>query len=840
MKVAALAGPVVLGLVLIIAPTASVASTAPGAAISTTTGPQLHPGGRDVLILLDTSGSMGDRVSGQVKIQTARSAILSQVQELPTGSRVGLMTYPVLSGPPINGCPAASPPVGLGDGAGWSVDPAQGVGRALAQMSAPEGSTPTGEALLQAAAFLTRNNLTDVTIVLISDGESNCGKDACEAAKDVRSRGITAAIDTVGFDIASTGRDELQCIAKAGGGSYVDVHDAARLKTALEDQLGSGMSITVSAPTIPVSRAGGTFQVTATVRADRGVVRDVAVALMDTDPKAPAHTTIARVRVGNLGNFGSPGSGYARTVTWFVAPAPDPATLSSTFTVTASSVDTGPVSATFQVRYTDAVAGGAGLAPALRDVKNVLVLGDSYSSGEGAGGGDRPYFAEGSYPPGNGTVAAQSMQCHRTKNQYASWLWAPGQVGILACSGATTYNLSGTGQHGEDSQLAQLIARLKNGYRPDLILMSIGGNDVRFPDIVQSCADKTLADPVVAGTGFSAPGCWAVPGTAGYRATQVLVDAVPDEISASYDDIRSAYTTAGISDVPPLMVLAYPEIFPARTSECSPKWIAQNTLLGQYIPAFDTLQAKLDRNVGLGVTKINAKYRNRAGGDAALFVDAVKAAIPAEHSICADDPWFVPITVANSVAGSPERVHPTIAGQQAMAAAINQWISATAPKLVATRAGAAPNDWRSFAFDSVITSSTIMLSFSDQLRYLRSSTGVDFGTQTFTIDNAQPNSTAEVFIKSRTLPLGQVQFDGEGHGTLHVLLKPSDVPPGDHVLYIRGFDAKGTPTVLRVPLHFANPIPIWLWAVMLLGVICVLLAMWLAWMRRRPRRRGIG
>jgi hypothetical protein len=54
-----------------------------------------RPGGSDVLILLDTSGSMADAdTHGVVKMGAAKSAILQQVQEIPASTRLGLMTYP--------------------------------------------------------------------------------------------------------------------------------------------------------------------------------------------------------------------------------------------------------------------------------------------------------------------------------------------------------------------------------------------------------------------------------------------------------------------------------------------------------------------------------------------------------------------------------------------------------------------------------------------------------------------------------------------------------------------------------------------------------------------------
>lgn len=135
----------------------------------------------------------------------------------------------------------------------------------------------------------------------------------------------------------------------------------------------------------------------------------------------------------------------------------------------------------------------------------VVALGDSYSSGEGAG----DYYAE---TDNNGSKPRLLNACHRSP-----WTWSrqasiPGltdeggapvaMIGhgadhlvpdldyhLLACSGAVTGNVSrgGTGQYGELSQ----IDRGFLDENTTLVTISIGGNDAGFSTVLTACTAET-------------------------------------------------------------------------------------------------------------------------------------------------------------------------------------------------------------------------------------------------------------------------------------------------------------------------------------------------------------
>jgi lysophospholipase L1-like esterase len=128
---------------------------------------------------------------------------------------------------------------------------------------------------------------------------------------------------------------------------------------------------------------------------------------------------------------------------------------------------------------------------------DLLALGDSYMSGEGA----RTFIA--------GTDEADGDTCRRSPVAYAVLGVGPEtpftHASFLACSGARTINVlpqPGTPhpctphesgpcpQSGESAtqvdQVAALTAKLPH-YKPDLVILSLGGNDAGFAELGKAC-----------------------------------------------------------------------------------------------------------------------------------------------------------------------------------------------------------------------------------------------------------------------------------------------------------------------------------------------------------------
>jgi hypothetical protein len=181
-----------------------------------------------LLLILDASGSMNAKDgTGRAKIDSAKEALRGLVDGLTPGAPVGLRVYGhrVSNTDKANGCRDSElvAPVRPLDAAAMKA--------AIGSFGA-KGFTPIGFSLQEAAKDLPTTG--ERTIILVSDGADTCAPpDACDVAKDLSAKGIDVKIQTIGFDVDAAARGQLQCIAAATGGEYVDAPDAARLRQTL-------------------------------------------------------------------------------------------------------------------------------------------------------------------------------------------------------------------------------------------------------------------------------------------------------------------------------------------------------------------------------------------------------------------------------------------------------------------------------------------------------------------------------------------------------------------------------------------------------------------------------
>ncbi|MGN5637122.1 vWA domain-containing protein [Streptomyces sp. AC154] len=186
-------------------------------------------GSGSLVMVLDSSGSMGDDDgAGRTRMESARTAVGTVVDALPDGHPTGLRVY------------GADRPQGCTDTR--LVRPVRGLDRTALKRAVaavrPRGDTPIGLSLRKAARDLPQPAAGAIgtrTILLISDGEDNCGTpQPCEVAEQLGKEGIGLRIDTVGFQVKGAAREQLECIAQAGNGRYYDAPDAKALARQLQ------------------------------------------------------------------------------------------------------------------------------------------------------------------------------------------------------------------------------------------------------------------------------------------------------------------------------------------------------------------------------------------------------------------------------------------------------------------------------------------------------------------------------------------------------------------------------------------------------------------------------
>ena len=181
----------------------------------------------NVMLVIDTSGSMDATDVQPTRIDAARAAAHSLVNQLPSNARVGLVSF---SSSPVLQAPLS--------------DNKDGVTAAIDSLQAG-GATDTGDALqlavdqLKAGARTQSGGRAPALIILLTDGVTNRGPDPLQAAAAAKSAGIvldtigigsrSGAVQVHGQDIGGVDEAALGALATATGGKYFFAEAAGQL-----------------------------------------------------------------------------------------------------------------------------------------------------------------------------------------------------------------------------------------------------------------------------------------------------------------------------------------------------------------------------------------------------------------------------------------------------------------------------------------------------------------------------------------------------------------------------------------------------------------------------------
>ncbi|WP_156158973.1 VWA domain-containing protein [Demequina gelatinilytica] len=521
------------------APTASFVDT------DTTTG----PGSRPLVLIVDTSGSMGDEDgNGTVKMAAAQAAIGSLLDEQPLGSELGIYTYPSSS---------ASCAPGQ-----WAM-PVQRVlstGDAMGEVYGltPDGDTPTAEALRAAADDLRAQGIEGATIVLVSDGEYSC-EDPCPTASEIRASGFDLQVIGIALDNSDAGREQLECVSDATGGETYSVEDGDELLEKVQELAAPVLETHVALPSrIP---ADGSAVVEVTVRNAAGRdAEDVRVAL-----DAEGDGVEVATEPGRTASLGNIPVGGEVTFRWTLA---SPGAQEGTVALTVHTWGTGvrqtvseadvPVAA----RTTLAVdTAGPALGEALGAGTDVVLVGD-----------------------GAGLAAGAVDDCAGALGEALGTVIGTDRVRDESCAGATISAVL----DGEPGGIAQLDAL--DDAAPGLVIATLGAADIGLGDLVAACADPDSDDLACT---------WADPlAVRAMTAAQVL------DLRAVLREIVDAAQEAADGAAVPVVVLEYPQLLPGGVAaSCAAPWSASR------VEVVNTVVAELDRALADAVAALAAQGR---------------------------------------------------------------------------------------------------------------------------------------------------------------------------------------------------------------------------------------
>jgi hypothetical protein len=188
--------------------------------------------GRTIQLVLDASGSMNAKLpNGETRIEVARRAIKGTASLIDPKANLSLRMYGAQSAASQKNCQDSNLALPFGPAGAAAAGIAGHVDAVKAQ-----GYTPIAYSLQQAANDFPAD-AKDRVIVVVSDGKETCQGDPCAAAKALGAKGFV--IHTVGFVVDSAARMQLQCMARATGGSYFDAPVGPELPDALKSALGA-------------------------------------------------------------------------------------------------------------------------------------------------------------------------------------------------------------------------------------------------------------------------------------------------------------------------------------------------------------------------------------------------------------------------------------------------------------------------------------------------------------------------------------------------------------------------------------------------------------------------
>jgi len=169
---------------------------------------------RNVLIILDTSGSMRETMGESTRIEIAKTVLTKYVDALPASMRIGFVIYGK-SGCGENSVELIAP---IGSNTRNTI-------KSKIQELQPMGQTPIAFTLRRSLDFFRGIEDQNNSLILISDGRESCGGNPVQAIRELKDSPVNPDVTVIGLNVNARTRSQLSGIAKASDGVYRDVHN---------------------------------------------------------------------------------------------------------------------------------------------------------------------------------------------------------------------------------------------------------------------------------------------------------------------------------------------------------------------------------------------------------------------------------------------------------------------------------------------------------------------------------------------------------------------------------------------------------------------------------------
>jgi lysophospholipase L1-like esterase len=293
-------------------------------------------------------------------------------------------------------------------------------------------------------------------------------------------------------------------------------------------------------------------------------------------------------------------------------------------------------------------------------VTNYIAMGDSYSSGEGSD--DFPWSNAQGTQCDTGPEAWPVQMADNENAGSTGALLVINQNTLVACQGEETSDL-GQAVNGESaSELAQVTNFVNDHGPPDLVTITIGGNDLEFGPILTDCF--LLGSEACSGA-ISALNTKVTTGAASLIAT----------LASTYAQVLDAADGGSgddNGDGPQVVVVGYPNLFPqpgglgtALSVFYNCPWMSTRRLPTFAVPK-DT--NSLLEEISDAQAALNDDIAAAAAEAGVQFVPI--PGVFAGHELCTDTPYINPLSLIKGALGDRNIGHPNVAGLAAIANAV--------------------------------------------------------------------------------------------------------------------------------------------------------------------------
>lgn len=187
---------------------------------------------KNLVLILDSSGSMAPKIGGKTKIEIAKEAALNFVKNLNGEGNVSIIAYGHKGSNSAKDKAVSCAGI---EEIYWLDKIKLDVITSKVSSLQATGWTPIADSLQKASDILAKypGEQYQNSVLLISDGEETCGGNPISKAKELNGNNIKLITNVIGFNVGGTAENQLKNISQNGGGVYYSARSSEELNNVM-------------------------------------------------------------------------------------------------------------------------------------------------------------------------------------------------------------------------------------------------------------------------------------------------------------------------------------------------------------------------------------------------------------------------------------------------------------------------------------------------------------------------------------------------------------------------------------------------------------------------------